>query len=296
MPPLRESVDVGPGRVASFEAIGRGPPLFYFVGGPGFSAALLRDQAELLSDRLAVHLIDPHGSGGSTAPSDPSHYDPAGHAYFYDEVRRALSIESAVIMGESFGALVALSYAALFPDATRVCISVSGRVVGSEVESEEAAAEMQTFLQRHSRQPWYPSARKTWDEWTDRILATDDPHEADTMMAEILPLYTADPDRPAVQKMIEQFRREMQCDLVAAKVWESGLWQRIDVRPLLSDIKCPTLVLVGELDMICGPAQGRVIADAVTDAEMVTIAGSGHFVGVEQPERFREEIIRFAAP
>ncbi|MGH2857279.1 MAG: alpha/beta fold hydrolase [Solirubrobacteraceae bacterium] len=32
------------------------------------------------------------------------------------------------------------------------------------------------------------------------------------------------------------------------------------------------------------------------DAEMVTIAGSGHFVGVEQPERFREEIIRFAAP
>jgi proline iminopeptidase len=295
MPPLSESVDLGPGRVASFEVIGHGPPLFYFMGGPGFSGALLRDQADLLSDQFAVHLIDPHGSGGSTPPSDPSQYDPAGHAQFYDEVRRALGIELAAIMGESFGALVALSYAALFPGATRVCISVSGRVVGSEVESEEAAAEMQTFLERHSHQPWYASARKTWDDWTDRVLATDDSREVDAMMAEVLPLYTADPDRPEVQKMIEQFRREMQSDLAAIKVWESGLWQRIDVRPLLSEIKCPTLILVGELDMICGPTQGRVIADAVADAEMVRIPGSGHFVGVEQPERFREEIISFVA-
>jgi len=295
MPPLSESVELGPGRVASYEVIGQGPPLFYFMGGPGFSAALLRDEAELLSDRFAVYLIDPHGSGSSTPPSDPSQYDPAGHAQFYDEVRGALGVESAVIMGLSFGALVALSYAALFPDATRLCISVSGRVVGAEVESEDAAAEMQAFLARHSHQPWYPSARKTWDEWTERILATDDVREADAMMAEVLPLYTADPDRPQVQRAIEQYRRDMHSDLAAMKVWESGLWQRIDVRPLLSDIRCPTLILVGELDMICGPAQGRVIADAVADAEMVTIPGSGHFVGVEQPERFREAILSFAA-
>ncbi|MGH2913941.1 MAG: alpha/beta fold hydrolase [Solirubrobacteraceae bacterium] len=218
---------------------------------------------------------------------------PPGYAHFYDEVRQALGIESAVIMGESFGALVVLSYAALFPAATRLCISVSGLVVGSEVEREEAAAEMQTFLQRHSHQPWYASARKTWDEWTDRVLATDDSRELDAMMAEVLPLYTADPDRPEVQRMIEQVRREMQSDLAAAKVWESGLWQRIDVRPLLGEIKSPTLILVGALDMICGPAQGRVIADAVADAEIVTIPGSGHFVGVEQPQRFREEIVSF---
>lgn len=142
MPPLSESVELGPGRVASYEVIGQGPPLLYFMGGPGCSAALLRDEAELLSDRFAVYLIDPHGSGGSTPPSDPSQYDPAGHARFYDEVRRALGIEAATIMGVSFGALVALSYAAMFPDATRLCISVSGRVIGAEVEDEAAAAEM----------------------------------------------------------------------------------------------------------------------------------------------------------
>ncbi len=90
MPPLSESVELGSGRVASYEVIGQGLPLFYFMGGPGFSAALLRDEAELLSDRFAVYLIDPHGSGGSTPPSDPSEYDPAGHARFYNAVREAL--------------------------------------------------------------------------------------------------------------------------------------------------------------------------------------------------------------
>ena len=63
---LSESVMLNDGRRAAFEVIGDGPPLLYFQGGPGFSAALLRQDAELLADRYAVYLIDPAGSGGST--------------------------------------------------------------------------------------------------------------------------------------------------------------------------------------------------------------------------------------
>ena len=58
----------------------------------------------------------------------------------------------------------------------------------------------------------------------------------------------------------------------------------------------PDPVVAGELDLICGPAQGRVIADTVSDAKMVTIPDSGHFVGVKHPERLRDEIISFVAP
>ena len=114
------------------------------------------------------------------------------------------------------------------------------------------------------------------------------------MMAEVLPLYTADPDRPAVKAMIEEWRRDLKSDLAALKVWESGLWQGIDVRPLLAQIECPTLVLVGALDLIGGPAQGRLIADAVSGAELVIVPDSGHFIGAEAPETFRDEIVRFA--
>jgi len=128
MPGLSDSVDLGDGRRASCEAIGHGPPVVYFVGGPGYSAALLRHDAELLADRFAVYLIDPAGSGGSTSPRDLAEYDHLGHARFYHEVADALDIHSAIVMGHSFGGIVALTYAALFPEATTRCVSVASRV------------------------------------------------------------------------------------------------------------------------------------------------------------------------
>jgi proline iminopeptidase len=295
MAALSQRVDLGAGRQAAYEVIGAGSPLFYFQGGPGFSAALLRPEAELLAEQFSVCLIDPPGSGGSAPPHDPSEYDHIGHARFYDEVRKALGLGAVTIMGISFGGIVALTYAALFPEATTRCICVASRAVGEEVESEEQAEEMQAFLGRHSGQPWYPQARRVFDEWTERALAAQDAREVDAMMAEVLPLYTADPDRPGVKAMIDEWRRDMKSDLAAIKAWESGLWQKIDVRPLLARIQCPTLILVGALDAMCGPAQGRLIAAAVPGAEVVIVPDSGHFIGSEAPESFREEVSKFAA-
>lgn len=254
----------------------------------------MRHDAELLADHFSVYLIDPAGSGGSTPPSDASQYDHVGHARFYDEVRQSLGVGPATIMGISFGGIVALTYAALYPDSTARCISVASRAVGAELEGEQAGAEMQAFLERHSQQPWYPAARIIWDEWTERVLAAEDAGEVDEMMAEVLPLYTAYPDRPGVKAMIEEWRHDMHSDLAAIKVWESGLWQRIDVRPLLAQISCPTLVLVGALDLICGPSQGRLIAEAVPDAELVVVADSGHFIAAEAPQFFKDAVIGFA--
>ncbi len=290
---LSESVMLSDGRRAAFEVIGNGPPLLYFQGGPGFSAALLREDAELLADRYAVYVIDPAGSGGSTPPADPAQYDHLGHARFYDEVRVALGVGPAAIMGISFGGIVALTYAALYPEATTRCICVSSRVVGEEGDSEEAAAEMQTFLARHSGQPWYPEAREIWDEWTDRVLAAQDSREVDAMMAAVLPLYTADPDRPGVNAMIQEWRRDMKSDLAAVKAWESGLWQQIDARPLLAKIRCPTLILVGALDLICGPTQGQLIADNLPGAELLVVPDCGHFIPAEAPEAFRRAVLDF---
>jgi pimeloyl-ACP methyl ester carboxylesterase len=125
------------------------------------------------------------------------------------------------------------------------------------------------------------------------VLAASEAAEVDAMMAEVLPLYTADPERPGVKAMIEAWRRDSRTDLAAVKAWESGLWQGIDIRPLLSRIACPTLLLVGELDLICGPSQARLIARELPDAEIVSIPDCGHFIPVEAPEGFRSAVIDF---
>src|SRR5258708_39466827 len=107
MPALSQSVELAGGARAAYEVIGDGPPLFYFQGGPGFSAVLLRPEAELLADHFSVFLIDPAGSGGSTPPGDPSQFDPIGPARFYEDSRRAPGDGPATVPGTPLRSLAA---------------------------------------------------------------------------------------------------------------------------------------------------------------------------------------------
>ena len=293
---MDKTVQLRNGRQATYDVIGEGEPALLFEGGPGFAAGSILGEAELLSDRFACHVIDPHGSGGSSPPSDENDYDHEGHARFYDEVREFLRLDRVTVVGHSFGAVVALTYAAMFPERTERCIAISALAMGEEIdqaEGGEGADEMEAMISRHSGQPWYEDARKVWYEWTDRVLATDDPGEVEDMMRTVLPLYTAHPDRPDVAEKIEKLHSVLKVDLQATKVWENGLYQGIDIRPLLPKIQVPTLVVAGELDLICGPAHARVVADEVKGSQLALIGDCGHLVSLEAPDAFKDAVVRW---
>jgi pimeloyl-ACP methyl ester carboxylesterase len=110
----------------------------------------------------------------------------------------------------------------------------------------------------------------------------------------VAPLYAAHPDRPDVRARLDALARDLRIDLAAGKAWESGLYRTIDLRPVLPRVQCRTLVIVGELDMSCGPAQARQIAAGVPDAELRIIPDCGHFPQFEAPDAFREAILSWA--
>ncbi len=66
-----------------------------------------------------------------------------------------------------------------------------------------------------------------------------------------------------------------------------------DLRPLLSRIRRPVLVLAGERDSVCGPAQARLAARAVTGAHLVVLPNCGHLPAVQAPYAYREVILDF---
>ena len=285
------------GRVASYEVIGSGRPTLMFAGGPGFTAAsFMNGDAELLSGTLRCYLIDPHGSGSSTPPADPADYSPEGHARFYDQVRQALGLPEVVVLGHSFGGTTALTYAALFPQSTQVCVAVAAFGVGTEADALEgggAEAEVETLLLRHADSPWYAAARPVMDEWTQRMLAATEDAEMEQMMAAVLPFYLAEPDQPEVAARLAEMSRGMNANLAAGQAWEGGLYQSVDLRPLLGRIQCPTLVVAGELDFICGPAQARPIAAAIAGSRLVMLPGCGHFPSIEAPREYRDAVLGF---
>jgi pimeloyl-ACP methyl ester carboxylesterase len=281
-------------RVATYDVVGEGRDALMFAGGPGFAAEYMRGDAGRFADVLRTHLIDPHGSGGSTPPTDPAGYSPEGHARFYEGVRRALGLGPVVVFGHSFGATTALTYSAMYPDSVIACIAVGAFGIGEEQDEAaggEAAAETDAMIARYRDEPWFPEAKRVWDSWTERVLATDDPHEVETMMATVLPLYTAHPERPEVWAGLQEFGSHLKADLAADKAWESGLFQGIDLMPILGRVRAPTLIVAGEMDIICGPAQANPIVDALDDGELVLIPDCGHLPGLESPDVFRAAVV-----
>lgn len=60
---------------------------------------------------------------------------------------------------------------------------------------------------------------------------------------------------------------------------------RPDSRPLLPQISCPTLVLCGDGDALTPPDRAREMAEAIPGARLEIVAGAGHMLTMEQPER-----------
>ena len=59
---------------------------------------------------------------------------------------------------------------------------------------------------------------------------------------------------------------------------------RPDSRPHLAAIAVPTLVAVGEVDVLTPPALAEELRDGIPGATLHVIAGSGHLPPIEKPD------------
>ncbi len=71
--------------------------------------------------------------------------------------------------------------------------------------------------------------------------------------------------------------------------------RRTSVLGRLSEIKVPTLVIVGSDDISTTPDKAQHIAEGIAGARLETIAGSGHMTAIEQPERISQLLSGFLA-
>jgi len=64
---------------------------------------------------------------------------------------------------------------------------------------------------------------------------------------------------------------------------QRAIMDRIDSRPSLSAIHCPTLVLCGVHDLLTPPDRHEAMAAAIAGAKLVVVQGAGHFSPLERP-------------
>ncbi|MTI18257.1 alpha/beta fold hydrolase [Rhodobacteraceae bacterium RKSG542] len=72
-----------------------------------------------------------------------------------------------------------------------------------------------------------------------------------------------------------------------------AVMHRIDQRPHLSAITCPTLVLVGELDQITPPECAQEIHAAISNSTLELVKDCGHISSLEAPEAVTTAMVKW---
>ena len=76
---------------------------------------------------------------------------------------------------------------------------------------------------------------------------------------------------------------------------ERAIIGRIDSRPGLGAIRCPTLVVAAAQDQLRSLAEAREMADAIPGATLAVIEDSGHMIPIEAPQRLLDVIVPWLA-
>jgi pimeloyl-ACP methyl ester carboxylesterase len=183
------------------------------------------------------------------------------------ETLDALAIEAAVLVGNSFGAGIALRAAAAAPDRVTalVLVSVAAPGLDPSPELEMAATAEEQALERGDT-----------DEAIEAVVAA----------------WTL-PDAPlALRERIGAMQRRA-FELQAQSGELALAPDPLEDPSALAQIDLPVLCVVGEHDMRFFHDSAAVLEVALPRARPELIEGAGHLAPLEQPERFREVLLGF---
>jgi proline iminopeptidase len=268
------------GLTLSYERRGSGPLLVCHPGGPGGSAAEFEDFAGL-DDTFELVLFSPRGSHGSDPADD---YALASYVADLDALRAHLGVEVIDVLGFSHGGVVAMAYAAAHRAHVRRLLLVDTLAVWGE----EAEAAMARMIGKRSGEPWFADAQRAIEE--EQAGEFSSAAELVENLQRQIPLYFHrwEGNEQAGGRLAMDFAH-----VEPLRYFNTIEFPNLDLRAHLRTIAAPTLVVVGDDDIICGPACADAIVRELPDVRLVTIAKSGHFVYVEQPEAFRAALTDF---
>lgn len=242
---------------------GRGPAVVLLHGFP-LDHRMWMAQIDALADHYRVIAPDFRGFGQSVSTDTFTMESLADDIHALIE---SLSAGPAVVAGLSMGGYVALAYAKKYSNSLRGLILLDTKAQPDTPETKEGRGKMIELVK-------VKGAVAIGDAMTPRLVSPD------TLKS-----------KPAIVKRL----REM-TDHCPVKAIENGLAamrDRPDLSDLLSTISVPTLLIVGDGDVITPPAVMEEMGRVIGSAHLAVIRASGHMPTMEQPEQTNHALRRF---
>jgi 3-oxoadipate enol-lactonase len=222
-------------------------------------------QTRALAPHFRCLLHDFRGQLRSAKPPGP--YSMGMHVDDLLALLDEQGIERVHLVGTSYGGEVGLMFAAAHPERVR-----SLTVIACVSRVNEVLAEGVTR--------WAQTAR----EAPERLWDVTAPYNYSPRFLEATPGF-AEAARKRMAALPPDWYQAL------AVLCEAFVTLQVD----LSAIRCPTLVIAAELDVLKPLPFSREIADGIAGAKLKVIEGAGHAVVIEQPDALSDAVLDFLA-
>jgi len=222
-------------------------------------------QTPVLSQAYRLLLYDCRGMWQSAHPPGP--YSMALHADDLAALLDALDIERAHIGGISYGAEISLVFALRYPERTRDLLVAS------------AVSHIDPLL----------------EGWMKSWIAAARAHDPEMLFNVTYPLNFSEDwiaqNAASLETALERYRT-LDFDAFVELLLS---FSDLDVTGELHHIEVPTLVMVGEEDLLKPRKYAELIVHEIPGAELAVVPRAGHAVMWEQPDLFNILVLGFLA-
>lgn len=256
--------------------------IFYEVSGAGEPVVLIRGLGrwsehwngfdKLLAKHCKVIVFDNRALGKSTTPLLPWHSmsDLASDVALILKTER---IESAHIVGTSLGGMMALEFAAKFPEMTKSVTAINSSVGRS-------------------------GHRRITQQGRNVLLRT--PKLKEKIYPELAKVLTAPETSPTIIEKLGtdwlEIDRKYPMPIVSVtqQLMVALRWR--DLSSISSKIKAPVQIISSDDDQFVPRGNSLFLASRIPGAKLTRIAKSGHEPHVDQPEELAKAIFSFVNP
>lgn len=296
--PVLEGFVDSQGALIYYQVMGRGLPLVIVHGGPGASHDYFLPYLLPLMRSNKLVFIDERGSGKSSKLENPKQYTIANMVEDIEAVRQTLDLGKISLLGHSFGGALVQAYA--FKYQKNLSHLILGSTFASTRELNEALAKMKANMS--------PKDRERVDALEAAgLFGRGEVWEHGRYSEEYAKLAWGKGYFPYVY----QNRPDPNYDPLGAntttawdvyrEMWGSdgefivdGNLKEVEYVDRLSEIKVPTLIVVGEHDE-SDPKMSKEMHEKIAGSQLVILPNSGHMTFVDQPGLFLKVVQDFLA-
>lgn len=232
-----------------------------------FDGRMWAPQVGPLAELGRVLVFDGPGHGKTEVPPPFSLED---HAEALGDAFRELGVASAILIGLSWGGMVAMRFAIAHGDRVRAIALLD---TSADVHPRSERLKNRAFLSLHRRMG-FPLA---------------------LFEREVAPIMWGPNARRYQRDLVTQAARDT-LGFDREGVYRAGkavMIERTYLEPKLSSIRAPTLVLCGKDDRATPPDHSRRIASKILGARLALVDDCGHTSTLEQPDAVNAELVPF---